>query len=105
MVRTEAFTVLAFCQWFNVLNCQSATRSALRFGIFRNRWLVGGLTLGILLQAAVLYWPPLGALFHTQPIPLPQLLPMVAVASLVLWTEELRKLFARGRVHGSDGTR
>jgi hypothetical protein len=30
---------------------------------------------------------------------------MVALASLVLWTEELRKLFARGRVHGSDGTR
>ena len=30
MVRTETFTVLAVCQWFNVLNCQSATRSALQ---------------------------------------------------------------------------
>jgi hypothetical protein len=26
LVRTETFTVLAMCQWFNVLNCQSATR-------------------------------------------------------------------------------
>jgi magnesium-transporting ATPase (P-type) len=26
IVRTETFTVLAMCQWFNVLNCQSATR-------------------------------------------------------------------------------
>ena len=97
MVRTETFTVLAVCQWFNVLNCQSATRSALQFGIFRNHWLLGGLTLSILLQAAVLYWPPLNELFHTVPIPAADLLPIVAVASAVLWVEELRKLFVRVR--------
>ena len=97
LVRTETFTVLAVCQWFNVLNCQSATRSALQFGIFRNRWLLGGLSLSIVLQAAVLYWPPLNELFHTVPIPPADLLPIVAVASLVLWTEELRKLFVRMR--------
>ena len=97
MVRTETFTVLAVCQWFNVLNCQSATRSALRLGILRNPWLLGGLSLSFLLQGAVLYWPPLNALFHTVPIPLADLLPIVALASLVLWVEELRKLFVRAR--------
>jgi magnesium-transporting ATPase (P-type) len=95
MVRTETFTVLAVCQWFNVLNCQSATRSALQFGIFRNHWLLGGLALSIVLQGAVLYWQPLNELFHTVPIPTADLLPIVAVASLVLWTEELRKLLVR----------
>jgi len=85
------------CQWFNVLNCQSATRSALGFRIFRNRWLMGGLALSIVLQASVLYWPPLNKLFHTVPIPLADLLPIVAVASLVLWVEEVRKVFARVR--------
>ena len=97
MVRTETFTVLAVCQWFNVLNCQSATRSALQFGILRNHWLLGGLSLSIVLQGAVLYWPPLNDLFHTVPIPPADLLPIVAVASLVLWTEEARKLFVRIR--------
>ena len=97
MVRTETFTVLAVCQWFNVLNCQSATRSALQFGIFRNRWLLGGLSLSIVLQGAVLYWSPLNELFHTVPIPPADLLPIVAVASLVLWTEEARKQFVRIR--------
>jgi Ca2+-transporting ATPase len=97
IVRTETFTVLAVCQWFNVLNCQSATRSALRLGILRNPWLLGGLALGVCLQAAVLYWPPLNALFHTEPLPLRDLLPIVAVASLVLWAEEIRKLLARTR--------
>ncbi len=97
LVRTETFTVLAMCQWFNVLNCQSATRSALHFGILRNPWLLGGLALSIALQAAVLYWPPLNAWFHTVPIALADLLPMVAAASAVLWTEELRKLVVRLR--------
>jgi len=101
MVQTEAFTMLAICQWFNVLNCQSATRSALQLGIFRNYWLLGGLSLSVVLQAAVLYWPPLNGLFHTQPIPPADLLPIIAVASLVLWTEEARKLFARRHQGGS----
>ena len=96
-VRTETFTLLAMCQWFNVLNCQSATRSALGFRIFRNRWLMGGLALSIVLQASVLYWPPLNTLFHTVPIPLADLLPIVAVASGVLWMEELRKGLVRWR--------
>ncbi len=95
MVRTETFTVLALCQWFNVLNCQSATRSALRLGILRNRWLLGGLVLSVALQAAVLYWPPLARLFHTVPIPAAGLLPLVAAASTVLWVEELRKALVR----------
>jgi len=97
LVRTETFTVLAMCQWFNVLNCQSASRSALHFGIVRNPWLLGGLALSIALHASVLYWPPLNAWFHTVPIALADLLPMVAAASAVLWAEELRKLVVRLR--------
>jgi magnesium-transporting ATPase (P-type) len=97
LVRTETFTLLALCQWFNVLNCQSSSRSALKFGILRNRWLIGGLALSILLQAAVLYWAPLNALFHTVPIPPADLLPLLALASSVLWVEELRKWAVRVR--------
>ena len=94
-VRTETFTVLAMCQWFNVLNCQSATRSALRLGILRNPWLLAGLAISVALQLAVLYWEPLGVLFHTAAIPAADLLPLLAAASGVLWVEELRKLVVR----------
>jgi Ca2+-transporting ATPase len=95
LVRTETFTMLAMCQWFNVLNCQSSTTSALRLGLLRNRWLLGGLALSVLLQAGVLYAPFMNALFHTQPLPPATLLPLVALASSVLWAEELRKLVVR----------
>jgi Ca2+-transporting ATPase len=97
-VRTETFTLLVMCQWFNVLNCQSSSTSALRLGLLRNHWLLGGLVLSVLLQALVLYAPFMNTLFHTQPLPLASLLPLVALASLVLWAEELRKWVVRARM-------
>jgi len=95
IVRTETFTVLAMCQWFNVLNCQSTRASTLGLRILRNRWLLGGLSLSVLLQALVLYAPPMNALFHTVPLPPESLLPLLGLASVVLWAEEARKLWAR----------
>ena len=97
LVRTETFTVLAMCQWFNVLNCQSATRSALRLGLLKNPWLLGGLALSIGLQLLVLYAPFMNTLFYTVPLPPASLLPLLLLASSVLWAEELRKLIVRLR--------
>jgi Ca2+-transporting ATPase len=95
LVRTETFTLLAVCQWFNVLNCQSATRSALRLGVLGNRWLLAGLAVSVLLQAAVLYTPTLNDLFYTVPLSWRTLAALIALASAVLWIEELRKLLRR----------
>jgi Ca2+-transporting ATPase len=100
LVRTETFTLLALGQWFNVLNCRSATRSALDGGLLRNPWLAGGLVASVALQALVLYAPPMNALFHTVPLPASTLVALGAVASLVLWAEEGRKLLARRHLRG-----
>ncbi len=97
LVQTETFTLLAVCQWFNVLNCESATASALRLGVFKNAWLLGGLVLANVLQLAVVYAAPLNKMFHTMPIPLTQCFIIGAVASSVLWVEEIRKWMARRR--------
>jgi magnesium-transporting ATPase (P-type) len=94
-VQTETFTVLAVCQWFNVLNCRSERRSALNLSILTNPWLIGGLVVGNVLQVAVVFFPPLGRVFHAVPIDLFDVFAIGAVASLVLWVEELRKLIVR----------
>lgn len=94
-VQTETFTALAVCQWFNVLNCRSEQRSALNLGILKNPWLIGGLIVSNLLQVAVVFFPPLGRVFHTVPFSSYEVLAIGAVASLVLWVEELRKLVVR----------
>jgi len=104
-VRTETFTLLAICEWFNVLNCRSESRSALTLGLLRNPWLLGGLVAGNLLQAAVVFWAPLGRIFYTVPFGLPEVFALGVVGSLVLWVEELRKLVARRRGRGGGATR
>jgi Ca2+-transporting ATPase len=96
-VRSETFTLLAMCQWFNVLNCQSSMRSALRLGVLANRWLLGGLLLSVGLQLLVLYAAPMNQLFHTVPLPPATLLALLGLASAVLWAEEARKGLVRRR--------
>jgi len=93
--RTATFTLLAVCEWFNVLNCRSASRSALGNGLWKNPWLAGGLALSVLLQAGVLWFPPLSRAFHTVPLSPLEVLAIALVGSLVLWVEEVRKLAAR----------
>ena len=95
LVQTETFTVLAVCQWFNVLNCRSETKSALSLGILKNYWLLGGLLLGNVLHLLVIYTPAMNRIFHTVPIPAADFFLIGAVASLVLWVEEIQKFFAR----------
>jgi len=102
LVRTETFTMLAMCQWFNLLNCQSAQQFALRLGLLQNPWLLGGLMPSVALQAAMLWAPPLQAMFHTQALSLATLGLLLALASVVLWTEEWRKLLSRSLVKRSQ---
>ena len=97
LVQTETFTLVAVCQWFNVLNCRSATQTVFTLDVLRNRWIVGGLLLANVLQLLVIYTEPLNHLFKTVPIPLADVLLIGAVASSVLWVEETRKWFARRR--------
>jgi Ca2+-transporting ATPase len=94
-VQTETFTLLAICEWFNVLNCRSELRSAFDRTLLRNGWLVAGLIVGNLLQVAVVFWPPLQRIFYTTPIDFSIVVNLGVVGSLVLWTEELRKWIVR----------
>ena len=94
-VRSEAFTLLVVCEWFNVLNCRSQLHSALDRRGLANRWLVGGLVAGNLLQVAVIFVPAFQGVFHTQAFAAPTVLAIGAAASVVLWVEELRKVIAR----------
>jgi magnesium-transporting ATPase (P-type) len=96
-VQTETFTLLALCEWFNVLNCRSAVRSALSTGLLANRWLVGGLVVGNALQALVVFAPPLNHVFRTVPLGAREVVLLGAAASVVLVVEELRKLIVRRR--------
>ena len=97
MVRSETFTLLVVCEWWNVLNCRSNLGSAFDRSVLRNRWLIGGLVVGNLLHVAVIFAPPLQRVFHTVPFEWPIVVAIGAVGSVVLWAEELRKWAQRRR--------
>ncbi|MBL9118215.1 MAG: HAD-IC family P-type ATPase [Verrucomicrobiaceae bacterium] len=95
LVQTETFTLVSVCQWFNVLNCRSATHSSFSMDVFRNRWIVIGLLLANILHWLVVYTEPMNRIFYTVPIPFADVILIGALASAVLWAEEIRKWFAR----------
>ena len=92
--RTAGFTVLVFAQLFNCFNARSETTSAFT-QLFVNPWLWGAIALSVLLQLAVVNLQFLNLAFGTVPLQFGQWLLCAAMASVVLWFSELRKLVSR----------
>jgi magnesium-transporting ATPase (P-type) len=92
--RTAGFTVLVLTQLFNCFNARSEKASAFRH-LFVNPWLWAAVALGVVLQVAVVHVGFLNVAFGTVPLDFSQWLVCAVVASVVLWTEELRKLAVR----------
>jgi Ca2+-transporting ATPase len=92
--RTAAFTTLVFAQLFNVFNCRSETASAFQ-GLFVNGWLWAAVGFGVLAQALVVEVPPLQQGFGTASLSPTHWLICLAMASTVLWFDELRKVLLR----------
>jgi len=88
--QTMAFTTLVMFQLFNVLNARSDERSAFH-GLLTNRWLWGAIALSVVLQALVIYVPPLQKAFSTTALTFTDWIYCAAVASSVLWLRELSK--------------
>ena len=94
--RTAAFSTLVLAQLFNTLNSRSETVSALHH-LFVNKWLWGAIGLGAVLQVAVVEVPVLQVAFSTEPLDPAHWAVVVAMASLVLWVDEIRKAVRRAR--------
>ena len=92
--RTMAFTTLVFAQLFNCFNARSDRTSAFHH-LFANRWLWGAIAVSVVLQAAVVNLGFMNEAFGTTPLSLGDWLACVALASLVLWADEAKKLVRR----------
>ena len=92
--RTAGFTVLVLAHLFNAFNARSETTSAFAH-LFTNPWLWGAIALSLLLQVAVVNLDFLNLAFGTVPLAFNQWLQCAAMASVVVWYSELRKLASR----------
>jgi magnesium-transporting ATPase (P-type) len=92
--RTMAFTTLVFAQLFNCFNARSDRTSAFHH-LFTNRWLWGAIALSFVLQLAVVQVRFLNKAFGTTPLAIGDWLTCAGLASIVLWTDEAKKLIQR----------
>ncbi len=66
--RTLAVNVFVIGELFYLFNCRSLRYSMFRLGVFSNRWVLGGVTLTILLQLVFTYVPFMNIAFSSAPI-------------------------------------
>jgi len=89
--RTMVFTTVVLAQIFNAFNARSDTVSAF-VRPFDNRLLWAAAALTMVLQVAVVHAPPLQRAFDTDGLDIAQWATCTALASAVLWVDEIRKL-------------
>lgn len=92
--RTACFTVLVMAHLLQCFNARSETTSAFK-NLFSNPWIWAAVALSGLLQVAVVNVGFLNVAFGTAPLTIDQWLTCAAMASVVLWYSELRKLVLR----------
>ncbi len=95
IATTMAFNTFVLAQFFNILNSRHDTRSVFHRDTFRNRWLWLALGGVVVLQVLVTHVPVFEHLFTTSPINATDWVVCIAVASAVLWADELRKFISR----------
>lgn len=94
---TMGLNTFVLFQFFNILNVRSENRTIFSRLTFTNKYLWWSLASVLLLQIAVTHVGFMQRLFDTKSITIHQWMVCVAVASSVLWVEEIRKFIVRRR--------
>jgi Ca2+-transporting ATPase len=101
--QSVVFTVLTVSQLFHSLAVRSESQSFFSAGLFSNLPMLAAVVFTLLLQMAVIYTPLLNNIFHTQPMPLYDLIVCIMVSSLVLFAVEFEKwLIRKGVIYTND---
>ncbi|MFZ5802801.1 MAG: cation-translocating P-type ATPase [Candidatus Omnitrophota bacterium] len=100
--RMIAFCGIVVFEWFVALNARSDEITIFRLGLFKNRALLFSILVAIGLQLAVVYWPPLRAVFYAVPLNLTEWGMAIAPGLAIFLIETFRKilfprLFNRGK--------
>ena len=93
--RTMAFVVLAISQLFYSLTMRNSSKSIFQIGLFSNRYLIGAIIVGVILQVGVISIPFLADAFKVHGLSINDW-SIVMVFSLVpLFVNEIIKMFMR----------
>lgn len=92
---TMTFAGIVVAQVGNVLACRTSRASILKTSLKSNKWIWLGIASQLTILSAIIYIPPLQALFGTTAIGLTEWAFLALLACVVVLAEEIRKWFAR----------
>ena len=93
--RTVVFMVITLSQMGHVIAIRSLTDSVFQIGFFSNPFMLAAVALTFVLQFALIYIPPLQALFHTRALDGSDLLLCLLLSAIVFWSVEAHKWWRR----------
>lgn len=94
---TMTFAGITACQVGTAFAARTSRASLREIGVFSNRLLLWGILFELVFAAAVIYLPPLQAVFGTNALDVGGLAILVLFPSLVWGTDELRRWARRSR--------
>lgn len=92
---TAFFVSVVICQIADVLICRTRRRSVFEKGLFSNRLILLGIFSELLIIAFISYVPAANTFFGTSPLSLFEISLSIPFALLILFGDELRKVFVR----------
>jgi Ca2+-transporting ATPase len=95
--RTMAFMTLVACQLFYTLALRNSLKSIFQIGVFSNKYLVGAVVLGLLLQLAVMGLPFMQKAFKLQMLDRQGWVMVILLGLGPLLVNELGKIYLRAR--------
>ncbi|GAA0975978.1 HAD-IC family P-type ATPase [Nocardioides aquaticus] len=98
--RTAAVSVFVLVEIAYLVSCRSQTRATWRLGLLSNPWVVGGIVVQLLAQAAFTYLPVMNTVFGTAPLDLAswaRVLTAAAVVTAVIAADKARAVRRRAR--------
>ncbi|KZC11673.1 Calcium-transporting ATPase type 2C member 1 [Dufourea novaeangliae] len=101
---TMTFTCFVFFDMFNALSCRSQTKSIFTIGLWSNKMFLVAVTLSVIGQMLVIYFPPLQRVFQTEALTAKDILFLVALTSSVFVISEIKKFIERQLYRRRTGT-
>ncbi len=95
--QTIAFVVLSGTQLIHALNMRSSNKSIFKIGLFSNMYLIYAMIVGISLQVAVIYIPPIARMFNVIPLTLADWGLVIVLSLIPLVINEIIKLFIKDK--------
>ena len=97
MATTMTLAAIVFCQIGMVFNCRTERISVFKVGIFKNRMVLIGILVELVILATLVYAPFTHNLFNTAPLRLSDWAFLLIWPVLVICLEEVRKAIIRGK--------